>query len=123
MLDRLPEMRRRAGFRKTKEDQQDRGADLGRPDGKPGVLAGSEMIPGWKRQFGPGCRQTQVALVLVIEARSRPLHVATVVLPYQVEVVPQNIGPGHTTAPDHENDRQHEGFETEGGTGNHDRHS
>lgn len=80
---------------------------------KTGVLMRPEMIPGREGQFGTGNRQTQVALVLVVQASSRLLDVVPALVINQVEVMPQNIAPGHTPAPNHKSDRQHEGLQSD----------
>jgi hypothetical protein len=93
---------------------------MDRTDGKPGILVGLQMIPWRKGQLGPGHRQAEVALVLMIEASTRLLDVATaVVLLDEVEVMPQHVSRRHAPATDHERDRQREGFESDGRSGEH----
>ena len=82
-----------------------RGPKVDRPDGKACVLVGLQMNPRWESQLGPGYRQAKVALVLVIETRSRLLDVAAGVL-VEVEVMPHHVRRRHAPATDHEHDRQ-----------------
>ncbi len=120
MSDRLPETGRRARFREAEEGKGDRGPKVDRPDGKASVLVGLQMNPGWESQLGPGYRQAKVALVLVIETRSRLLDVAAGVL-VEVEVMPHHVRRRHAPATDHEHDRQREGPESDGQLVDHER--
>jgi len=83
------------------------------PVGEPGFPAGLQTITRWEGQPGPGNRQTEVALVLMIQAGAWLFDVATIVLLDEVQVVPQDVGPSHAPTPDHEGDRQSQRFETD----------
>jgi len=83
------------------------------PVGEPGFPAGLQMITRWEGQPGPGNRQTEVALVLMIQAGAWLFDVAAIVLLDEIQVVPHYVRPSHAPAPDHESDRQSQGFETD----------
>jgi len=70
------------------------------------------MVTWREGQPRSGNRQTEVAQVLMIEAGARLLDVAPVVLLDEIQVVPHDVGPSQAPAPDHEGDRQRQGFET-----------
>lgn len=116
----LPEIRRGAGLREAEEKEVGRGLEVGRHDGEPGRLVGRKMIPWCEGQLGPGHRQAQIALVLVVETGAWLLDVVVAVVSGEVAMVTQDIGTGHTRSPDHERDRQGEAPESDGWSNGHD---
>ncbi len=61
------------------------------PVGEPGFPAGLQMITRWEGQPGPGNRQTEVALVLMIQAGAWLFDVAAIVLLDEIQVVPHYV--------------------------------